>query len=515
MNLFMKYIFYNIAVVFSLLLFLSSCITRKDKLYLQEEGRNKAYKSVPFKQYRLSVNDEINYYLLSTSQETQSLFNSMIPYRIYEDGCVVLPSIGRVRIAGLTTGEAEKVITNRFKSIVLDAEVKIALANNYFYIQGEGGNGQFYLYKEDLNVFQALAMAGDITSIGDKKHIKIIRKGSDGIDHIETFDLRKDRRDEASAKYGVKTVGDVNEVDFSTVKAVIVSLPPDKHFQGAKIAIDNDKAVFVEASVLSKTVNEVEFKLANSIKITVSGKDYVIEPTKQDKLKWITMDYKNNKVNVEKKAITSYLENINQNFEKKGGSTKTVYRISNGTSTLVSKGKSVTGVDEYALTAKIYDAMENNYALTETVKAVSISKPKVAYEGHNSIDNHLVEINIKKQKLYFYENGKVVLTADVVTGQPDGNRNTPTGNFTIAYKTTHFTMRGDDYGYDYELPVDYWMPFEGGGGTGLHDAPWRRPGTFGGSYYLSDGSHGCVNMKLSDVSYIYNRVVAGTGVWIH
>jgi len=189
----MKYIFWHIVVILSCLLFFSSCITNKEKLYLQAETGRKAYKSVPFEQYKMTVNDEIVYYLMTTNEETQTLFNSSAtPYRIYEDGCVALPSIGRVRIAGMTVREAEMVITNRFKSIVLDAEVKIALANNFFYVQGDGGKGQFYLYKDDLNIFQAMAMAGDISSIGDKKNIKIIRKGTDGVDHIETFDLRKE-----------------------------------------------------------------------------------------------------------------------------------------------------------------------------------------------------------------------------------------------------------------------------------------------------------------------------------
>ena len=57
---------------------------------------------------------------------------------------------------------------------------------------GDGVAGQHLVYKENLNIFQALAMAGDIASIGDKKHVKIIRKGADGMDYIKTFDLREE-----------------------------------------------------------------------------------------------------------------------------------------------------------------------------------------------------------------------------------------------------------------------------------------------------------------------------------
>ena len=185
----MKHLFYNIAVVLALLLICSSCITNKDKLYLQGDRRSEMY-TVPFEQYTLSINDEIFYVVLTTNQETRALFNSAASYRIHEDGSVVLPTIGRVRIVGLTIREAEITIANRFRSIVYDADVKIALSNNYFFVHGNG-SGRFALYKEDLNIFQALAMSGDISSTGDKRNVKIIRRGNDGIDHMVTFDLRK------------------------------------------------------------------------------------------------------------------------------------------------------------------------------------------------------------------------------------------------------------------------------------------------------------------------------------
>ena len=182
---------YSILFFLTVMLF-SSCITNQEKLYLQKENK-RTYEVVPFKQYRLGINDEIIYYLMTASLETQALYNigNNITFRIFDDGCVLLPTVGKVQIVGLTIREAERVLSERFKVVVKDAEIKMALANNYFFVQGDNGKGQFPLYKENLNIFQAMALAGDISSIGDKSRIKIIRKGSDGIDHIETFDLRK------------------------------------------------------------------------------------------------------------------------------------------------------------------------------------------------------------------------------------------------------------------------------------------------------------------------------------
>ena len=179
-----------------------SCITNKQKAYLQRE--TPIYPRAPFEEYRLCVNDEITYYLMTASAEAEQLYNfsqrgggggagvNAVPFRIYDDGCVVFPTIGRVKIAGLTIREAERVITNVFQGSVYDAEVRVALTNNFFCILGDGGKGQQYVYKENMNIFQALALAGDISSAGDKSHVKIIRKGLDGMDKIYVCDLRKE-----------------------------------------------------------------------------------------------------------------------------------------------------------------------------------------------------------------------------------------------------------------------------------------------------------------------------------
>jgi Periplasmic protein involved in polysaccharide export len=183
-----------------LAILLSSCITNKQKLYLQPDTKNR-YMPASFEQYRLVVNDEVSFYLMTSSVETQSLYNgrdivnnssNSRMYRIYEDGCIVFPTIGRIKIAGLTLREAEVAIKEEFEVIVPDAEIKLFLSNNHFYVLGDGGKGQFFVYKENLNIFQALALAGDISSIGNKKQVKLIRRGEDGFDQIFVVDLRKE-----------------------------------------------------------------------------------------------------------------------------------------------------------------------------------------------------------------------------------------------------------------------------------------------------------------------------------
>ena len=54
----------------------------------------------------------------------------------------------------------------------------------------------------------------------------------------------------------------------------------------------------------------------------------------------------------------------------------------------------------------------------------------------------------------------------------------------------------------------YWMPFNGG--IGMHDASWR--GSFGGSIYKTNGSHGCINLPVKAAKTIYENISAGMPV---
>ncbi len=107
-----------------------------------------------------------------------------------------------------------------------------------------------------------------------------------------------------------------------------------------------------------------------------------------------------------------------------------------------------------------------------------------------------VEIDLTNQHLYLFMDGKVVLESDFVSGLATSqDRITPPGVFGITYKTQNATLRGANY----ESHVNYWMPFNGN--IGMHDATWRS--SFGGDIYLTNGSHGCINLPLSKAKEIY------------
>lgn len=128
-----------------------------------------------------------------------------------------------------------------------------------------------------------------------------------------------------------------------------------------------------------------------------------------------------------------------------------------------------------------------------------------------SIGDSYVEIDTSRQHVWMYKDGECIVDTDCVTGIA-GKHDTPPGYFFLTAKVPGKTLRGyNDDGSQYAAPVSYWMPFNGG--IGLHDASWRA--TFGGTIYITNGSHGCVNLPKSAAKTIYENIDMETPIIVY
>lgn len=153
------------------------------------------------------------------------------------------------------------------------------------------------------------------------------------------------------------------------------------------------------------------------------------------------------------------------------------------------------------------DVEAETQALLEEIKKGKTRNKEPVYQskgyvkGLNDIGSSYVEINLSTQHLFLYEKGIIIFEADFVSGNMANGSTTPAGVFGLTYKTTEATLQGEDY----ESFVHYWMPFNGN--IGMHDATWRTE--FGGDIYLTNGSHGCVNLPLESAAFLYNYLREG------
>ena len=75
---------------------------------------------------------------------------------------------------------------------------------------------------------------------------------------IIAFDLREDRRAFAEQEYGIRTVGELTDELLDEREAYVISTPPDHHASYIRHAVDRRRPAFVEASVLSAGLPELD-----------------------------------------------------------------------------------------------------------------------------------------------------------------------------------------------------------------------------------------------------------------
>lgn len=145
-----------------------------------------------------------------------------------------------------------------------------------------------------------------------------------------------------------------------------------------------------------------------------------------------------------------------------------------------------------------------NYYFTKKSKPVKAGVPYYNYKYKT-----YVLVDISDQKVYLYKYRKLIRTAECVTGTK-GMHDTPTGTFKLMGRYRNCRLIGPTW----NRKVSYWMPFTSRG-HGLHDSQWRADGEYdGNTEYLTNGSHGCVNLRLADIKLIYNTLRKGSRIII-
>ena len=134
-----------------------------------------------------------------------------------------------------------------------------------------------------------------------------------------------------------------------------------------------------------------------------------------------------------------------------------------------------------------------------------------ARDGRDDLAGTYVEVNLSMQHLWFYKDYGLIVESDFVSGSVAKNAETNTGVFPLAYKESPSVLVGEDAADGYRTEVQYWMPFSDG--QGLHDAKWR--GSFGGNIYMTNGSHGCVNLPVDVASVIYYNIEPGMAIIVY
>lgn len=98
-------------------------------------------------------------------------------YLVNPQGEVYLPLIGNLKISGLTTAEANDLITKRLKTHLKEPVVNVRLLNFKVAVFGDVGRPGIYpVTNERITVLEAIILAGDLNKEAVKSNILLIRE---------------------------------------------------------------------------------------------------------------------------------------------------------------------------------------------------------------------------------------------------------------------------------------------------------------------------------------------------
>lgn len=121
---------------------------------------------------------------LSSGSVAGSMF--LTGYSIDKDGNISLPVLGKVQVGGLTLDDARKKVQQSAEAYIKEARADVKLVSFKISILGEISRpGQYSIFNEKANVFEAVSMGGDITYNGNRKKVVIIRNLATGTQTIE------------------------------------------------------------------------------------------------------------------------------------------------------------------------------------------------------------------------------------------------------------------------------------------------------------------------------------------
>lgn len=224
---------------------------------------------------------------------------------------------------------------------------------------------------------------------------------------------------------------------------------------------------------------------------------------------WVTYDDEMN-VTFNEDAVREWMREFGSKYDTVG-TTRTI-TTPTGKTAEVSGGTYGWSVDEDTETQNLINSIKNG----EVAEREPAYNQTAASHSAQDWGSTYIEVDIAAQHMWYIVDGSIAMESDVVTGLPADGRNTPTGVYSILYTERDSTLKGETDPAtgkpSYETPVAFWMPFTWQG-HGFHDATWQS--SFGGNRYLTNGSHGCVNMPYDKAQQLFGMIGAGTPVIIH
>ncbi|MBK7944212.1 MAG: polysaccharide export protein [Flavobacteriales bacterium] len=184
----------------ALALLLTGCVGSRTVNYLNDPslvpGASKLFENQKF-EYRLQVNDVLSIRVFGLDDQTNRYFNVeaqgggiMVSdaalyvngFSIDKNGMVQLPQVGKLKLQGLTVGEAQDLVQRKINEYVQNATVILKMVNWRVSVLGNVPRaGTYMVYNNQITILDALALAGGPSEYADKSHVTLMRQSDRGV----------------------------------------------------------------------------------------------------------------------------------------------------------------------------------------------------------------------------------------------------------------------------------------------------------------------------------------------
>ncbi len=186
----------SLAVIMTASILFSSCISQNKVKLLQERTAKmptEQFENPKNITYRIQIGDQLYVKIYSVDPKTSKFFQTDFPnlmnptylylnsYAVDEFGFINFSFVDKLYVKGLTLVEVKDLIQKTLNEYFKEATVVIKLVNFEVTVLGEVNSpGSFNIYRDYVNLFQALGKAGGIKQFGNVKKVKLVRQTQTG-----------------------------------------------------------------------------------------------------------------------------------------------------------------------------------------------------------------------------------------------------------------------------------------------------------------------------------------------
>lgn len=210
---FLEYLMKNLKIlIFLLIAALTSCNSYKKVPYIQNSDSVNVFKdnavlydariqpkdllTITVNCSNKTVSAPFNLTVQSTYTNTLYSSGALQTYLVDNNGNIDFPVLGQLTVGGKTKSECEDMIREKLKDYIKDEVpvVSVRMSNYKISVLGEVSSpGVFIISNEKVNIFEALALAKDLTIYGKRDAVKLIRENDKGEKEIVRLDLNDAR----------------------------------------------------------------------------------------------------------------------------------------------------------------------------------------------------------------------------------------------------------------------------------------------------------------------------------